>query len=794
MTRRADRTRWTRSVIAALALVLVTSALSVAPGAPSRRAEAVGPVHGDGRSFSTPAGSCWAIRQSFPRSPSGVYWLRTRSMPAPDRFYCEMSHDGGGWVLIGRGRNGWTFDQAGQGDPAALRERPAGPAAYPPAALDARVIDQLLDGGPVRGLVDGVRILRAARVSGRGNQSLTWRFHDLGAWSWAFDGGHRLRSATVDGVTWTGGNTRDSRTPVDGQVGPGPGAVNDARRWITSEVDGTDSDQQGFAFGRTVAGSRSPSARIWAPSDGAPYGIPFTRVLIRPRIPTPPATPIPNSGLPAVTGPTGLSPVTLPLLGGVVGERTEGDTEPLVNAPVLAIAQRGNTMFVGGKFAHTQRGAGAPLEPQSYLAAFDRATGAWIDTFRPRLDGPVWDMVVAPSGLVIAGQFTTVDGTPQAGLAVLDPVSGALRPGLVPSVRLVCRAEVECAERPLVRSLDLEGDRLYIGGNFSRVVDRVRSRHLTNVARIDTTTWLADPAWRPTVDLPVYDLDATPARVHLVGVFETLNGVGVPGSGVVDAQVGRNAPGHRPAVPTTTARDRQYPQSVLVVGSDVWQGGSEHNVQVYRGSDNTLLRGWITARRGGDSQAIATDGTQVAVGSHANAHIFTDTVAWPTLRGFSRVDQARWITVFDAATREHRRDFVPDVRTWNSEGAWEVFFDTAGCLWAGGDFRAGTPIDGERRYAAGFVKMCRRDSTAPTTPTDLRVTSSAGGRTLTWSPSTDDRTRTLRYEVLRHDRVVAVVNTTSWVDTSTDTTARYFVRALDPSGNRSATTPVAVPG
>ncbi len=90
--------------------------------------------------------------------------------------------------------------------------------------------------------------------------------------------------------------------------------------------------------------------------------------------------------------------------------------------------------------------------------------------------------------------------------------------------------------------------------------------------------------------------------------------------------------------------------------------------------------------------------------------------------------------------------------------------------------------------------MCRYDSQAPTTPGSLRVTASAAGRTLTWSPSTDDRSLSLRYEILRHDRVVAVVTGTSWVDTSTSTTARYFVRAVDPSGNRSATTAVAVPG
>src|SRR5690242_20571820 len=64
------------------------------------------------------APSCWAIKQSFPSSKDGIYWLATAALQAPQPFYCDMTTDGGGWVLVGRGRNGWKWREVGQGSAA----------------------------------------------------------------------------------------------------------------------------------------------------------------------------------------------------------------------------------------------------------------------------------------------------------------------------------------------------------------------------------------------------------------------------------------------------------------------------------------------------------------------------------------------------------------------------------------------------------------------------------------------------------------------------------------------------
>ena len=119
--------------------------------------------------------SCYAIKQSFPTSPDGIYWLATPQLMAPQQFRCDMTTDGGGWVLVGRGRQGWWFDTAGQGSATALRNTATGTAAFAPASLSSATIDGLLAGGNVDGLVDGIRVRRAADAAGTNWQEV--RYH-----------------------------------------------------------------------------------------------------------------------------------------------------------------------------------------------------------------------------------------------------------------------------------------------------------------------------------------------------------------------------------------------------------------------------------------------------------------------------------------------------------------------------------------------------------------------------------------------------------------------------------------
>jgi hypothetical protein len=714
-------------------------------------------------------------------------------MPVPVEVHCNMWVDGGGWMLIARGRDGWTFDEAGQQTPTDVRTVVRGSAAYRPAALSSALIDQLLGHRPVSALADGVRLTRARPGSRTGAQTVRWFFSDLGSWSWAFDGGHRLAATVVDGVRTSGGNTRDSRALMPGEVGVGTRDLDDERRWTTFAL-ASNGASRGFAYGAQVRGSSSPSARVWSPTAGT-NPLPLTHVWIRPQLAntTPPA--IPSVGLPASTVRPGVSVVSDELRAGVVGLLEDGDSEPEIDSQVQGLAQVGDTIIVGGKFAAVEEGRNGRVTPQPYLAQFDRATGAWIDTFRPVLDGPVWDVLLAPDGrLVVSGQFTTVNGVPSPGVVLLDPATGQLAPGWQIGLRLTCGGGIDCPQRPLVRTIDIHDGWLYLGGNFSRLRDVDGEWSAGRIARVALVDGRYDRArFRPAIDLPVFDIDATTSRVYVAGMFTTVNGQPTEAIAILRPNDGSLVPGMGPSVPSVLEVARRYQQAILEVGADVWHGGSEHNIHVHRRSDHAFIRGWMTARRGGDVQAMAVDGTTLFVGSHVDSHLFADSRLWPTLEGYTRVSQARWVTAFDLRTRQHLRDFVIEANSAGGEGAWELLVDSAGCLWIGGDFTGGSVIDGRRNYAAGIMRNCPVDSVAPPTPTGGRVVATSTTRRVSWAPVVDDRGGAVTYEILRHNRVVARTTTTSWTDTNTRSKDRYFVRAVDATGNRSATTGVLRP-
>ena len=78
----------------------------------------------DGLSAATAAASCWDIKQRDPNSQDGhLLAPRPPAMDAPAQFFCDQTTDGGGWVMIGRGREGWEPWSGGNGDPAKLTTR-----------------------------------------------------------------------------------------------------------------------------------------------------------------------------------------------------------------------------------------------------------------------------------------------------------------------------------------------------------------------------------------------------------------------------------------------------------------------------------------------------------------------------------------------------------------------------------------------------------------------------------------------------------------------------------------------
>ena len=144
------------------------------------------------------------VKQNYPASADGTYWLLTPTLQAPEQFYCHMTADGGGWVLVGRGREAWKGYYQGV-RPASVRTTVTGTAAFAPAQLAAKTVDGLLNGSRPDALPDGIRLKRATNTEGTTYQEVRFKLTKSDRWTWAFGAGTR----------WGPGSSRTAPAQAD---------------------------------------------------------------------------------------------------------------------------------------------------------------------------------------------------------------------------------------------------------------------------------------------------------------------------------------------------------------------------------------------------------------------------------------------------------------------------------------------------------------------------------------------------------------------------------------------------
>src|SRR5699024_11426393 len=89
-----------------------------------------------------------------------------QELGARQQFYCDQSTDGGGWVLIGRGREHWTQSNEGRLSPSDITQNPTGISAFSPAQMTVDTVNGLLNDGAIDELTEGVRLRRALTTDG----------------------------------------------------------------------------------------------------------------------------------------------------------------------------------------------------------------------------------------------------------------------------------------------------------------------------------------------------------------------------------------------------------------------------------------------------------------------------------------------------------------------------------------------------------------------------------------------------------------------------------------------------
>jgi hypothetical protein len=771
------------AIVAVLALAVVGTA-ACQPVVPV--VVAAGPVAGDGTTAATAGASCFGIHRDHPTLPSGTYWLYTPAMDRPAQFTCDMVSADGGWVLLARGREGWTFNPKGQRTAADVRAHTSGAAAFAPAALDDDTVKGLLNGADPSTLSDGIRLERAANASGTAYQSIRMfpKFH---SWTWEWPGGQLLSRIVIDGKSYTGSNTHDTYSSAYDQATNPLAKAQGTKRMFTFPW-ANNGDLSGFSYGSGVNGGSTSSTSYFWHKDSKGYVLPFSRVWVRPRLVNSIAGfPSPTTALPASPKPYGLDDRSKPAPWGVTGVDHSGNEELVEpwNTNVLVVKAAGSRVFVGGRFTGVRQGPSGAVTSQRSLAAFD-LDGNWISSFRPTFNGRVFNLLLTTDNkLIVAGDFTSVNGnTNAAGLVALDPTTGAVITGW--------KAKVQNTSGFMrVRALAQHGSTIYAAGVFNLVTGGTATSPTTVASGVSLSlangslgTWRPKLAGGSAVQLTV---NRAGTRVELAGHFTSVNGsTAMKSYAITDIGTGNPSAGIGAWQPPAGAWGVDYQQAVGDLGDRMVVGGSQHDLQVWNPNRTTLLKSAIF-RSGGDVQAIATFGGHTFVGCHCGDVVYQGTNNYWTPTGFSSIESVNLVTMWDTSTWTYDTSWFPgSLKGAYGEGIWSIDMDSRGCLWVGGDLvRGAYSGNAATDYLGGFARFCPLDTTTPTTPGAFTVASAGTTRTLAWAPSTDTGGGPLTYDVYRNGRVIGSTSGTTFSDTAA-AGSTYTVRAVDARGNRSA--------
>ncbi|MBL4635928.1 MAG: hypothetical protein JKY56_18855 [Kofleriaceae bacterium] len=206
-------------------------------------------------------------------------------------LFVDNTFDGGGWILIGRGREGWAWNDAGAGGPAAVKDGLGTTSAFAPTYLSAALVQELMDNSintPDITLVD-VRIRRASAADGSNYQESVWIPLAPIGWTWLFDGGGPSNALQApfgfdvdlfveDSDLGLGGflpmaNTEDTIAPIASF------GSDDHMRMFT-RASSEHGLAQGFSYGTSVTlGDASPTSFML--NSGFDHSMPYTEIYIR---------------------------------------------------------------------------------------------------------------------------------------------------------------------------------------------------------------------------------------------------------------------------------------------------------------------------------------------------------------------------------------------------------------------------------------------------------------------------------------------------------------------------------
>ncbi|WP_314567531.1 fibrinogen-like YCDxxxxGGGW domain-containing protein [uncultured Actinomyces sp.] len=728
---------------------------------------AVDPLH-DGLSEATAAASCWEIKQNNPRSSDGTYWLQTATMDAPGQFFCDQTTDGGGWVMIGRGREGWETWSQGKGDQTRLQTRPRTPGDFEVVQASHETVNGLLGGTKVSDLPDGVMVQRAWNHRGNAYQTVRMQFPKMRDFIWPFKSAHPVnvkfnREWWVNGgIVWSGFGTNTS--------------------WGYVNLNASPQNQytMGFGYGPLASSWYDTSSSTSFFHRNGSIINPYAEVYIRPELSSTDSSfrAIGDGGTAAETQKASVSEYATPTTWGVTGNLNGSIQEGSIQ--VQAFEQVGSTMYVGGNFTGVQKGKNGSETTSRGLAAFDATTGDWTgQTFD--FNNQVKDLVELPGGKLLAvGDFTKVNGETHVGTVLIDAATGQIDPSWDLQIRNGNASVVT------VKAAKVVGEHIYLAGAFTHLTGNGSSSvYARNGARLDLSG-KPDRSWNPEFNGAVIDIDVDENDSYLYAAGHFTRAHDLVAENAARLSTGAGAELDQSWSFRHSYFIGKYQQAVTVGNGRVYFGGSQHSLFGYNTSDMTRTSGSITMQNGGDLQATTASATGVVYGScHCSDYAFQDAYQYLALGDtWTRADEIQWVGGWDQATGRQIGWTPYRLSSLRSTGAWALEMGDDGALWVGGDFNFSYTSKTAGQWSGGWVRMPARSATAPAVPANLRASDgNAKEVTLKWSsvPGAES------YDILRDDRTIATTTSTS-ITVPLGGNNRFFLRAVASDGLRGAST------
>ncbi len=384
-----------------------------------------------------------------------------------------------------------------------------------------------------------------------------------------------------------------------------------------------------------------------------------------------------------------------------------------IRAIVYDLQELNGKMYVGGKFLNVVEPNRKKEHDQAFLAAFDLRTGAWDKTFRPKLDGPVYSLALRADGKLLAGGELT------GGIAAIDPTTGALDKTFKPQIK-------NSWGKPAVFDIEVDGNALYAGGTFAKAqgvaVDRL--------GKFNVTTGKVDTKWRPTTQFDtgtpksggevVYGLavDKVRNRVYAVGKFGGINNNSEAAYLAILDRTNGQLKDVPQGLPANIMNHREgwsmWQHDVQLHGDKVIVGGQGHQTFVMNADTFKPSSSFFTGRGIGDIYNGGGDTQVIYVGKNtiwSGCHCWDSVGPYPigvhnneNPNGQQTIDEYwRWLGEF-RNTNPYGQQSVKgvygvDLETQEllplkfdlsgSAGAWALYEDSLGQLWAGGEFTSG---------------------------------------------------------------------------------------------------------